>query len=234
MHESAEGVVLSLCDGLGAALEAWRDMPCDIVSAASEIDPNCIAVTAHRHKAAAQLVDMRAIEASVLRKLLGGPSCDFFLLAAGTPRKQLSRLASDKSGLEKRDSSLFLEFVRIKGLLKDIARDMSVRFFFLETVVPANIKDLKDMEVALDAAAVEVDSAQMGWHRRPRIWFANFALPRCLHKFLDTRGQQTTLAIPAAPRRLEKQTMDAKCCQNGRYNNGEKVVFCSKRNKQTE
>ena len=69
-------------------------------------------------------------------------------------------------------------------------------------MVPTNIKDLKDMEVALDVAAVEVDSAQMGWHRRPRIWFANFALPRCLHKFLDTKGQQTTLAIPAAARRL--------------------------------
>ena len=153
-------------------------MPCDIVSAASEIDPNCIAVTAHRHQAAAQLVDTRAIEASVLRKLLGGASFDFFLLAAGTPRKQLSRFASNKSGLERRDSSLFLEFVRIKGLLKDIARDMSVRFFFLlENVVPTKIKDLKGMEVALDVAAVEVDSAQMGWHRRPRVWFANFALP---------------------------------------------------------
>ena len=93
--------------------------------------------------------------------------------------------------------------MRIKGLLKDITRDMSVRFFFLlENVVPTNIKDLKDMEVSLDVAAAEVDSAQMGWHRRPRIWFANFALPRFLHKFLDTRGQQTTLAIPAAARRL--------------------------------
>ena len=110
-------------------------MPCDIVSAASENDPK------HRHKAAAQLVDMKAIETSVLRKLLGGASFDFFLLAAGTSRKQLSRLASDKSGLEQRDSSLFLEFVRIKGLLKDIARDMSVRFFFLlENVVPTKTK----------------------------------------------------------------------------------------------
>ena len=201
--KALRGFVLSLCDGLGAALEAWRDMPCDIVSAASENDPHCIAVTAHRHQAATQLVDMRAIEASVLRKLLGSASFDFFLLAAGTPHMQLSRLASDKSGLEGRDSSLFWEFVRIKGLLKDIARDMSVRFFFLlENVVPTNVKDLKDMEVALDVAAVEVDSAQMGWHRRPRVWFANFALPRCLHKFLDTRGKQTTLAIPAAARRL--------------------------------
>ena len=178
-------------------------MPCNIVSAASENDPHCIAVTAHRHQAATQLVDMRTIEASVLRKLLGSASFDFFLLAAGTPHMQLSRLASDKSGLEGRDSSLFWEFVRIKGLLKDIARDMSVRFFFLlENVVPTNVKDLKDMEVALDVAAVEVDSAQMGWHRRPRVWFANFGQPRCQHKFLDTRGKQTTLAIPAAARRL--------------------------------
>ena len=90
--------------------------------------------------------------------------------------------------------------MRIKELLKDIARDVSVRFFFLENGVPTNIKDLKDMEVALDVAAVKADPAQMGWNRRPRIWF-EFCLVPMSAQVLG-QGASKRLAILAAARRL--------------------------------
>ena len=88
-----------------------------------------------RSVAAMQLGDMK-IEASVLRKLLDGTS--FCSLLPGR-------------ALKGQNSSFFWKFAHIKSPSEDIARHMSIRLFFLlENVVPTDIKDLKDMEVALD------------------------------------------------------------------------------------
>ena len=68
-------------------------------------------------------------------------------------------------------------------------------------MVPTNIKDLKDMEVALDVAAVGRLSPDELAQASENLVCEFCAAPMSTQVF-ERKGQQTTLAIPAAARRL--------------------------------
>ena len=194
---------ISICDGIATSFLAWRDLPVHQVHVTSEVSEDALAVSAHRAPDALQLGDLRNITKSVLRKLFKDYNPDFVFISGGTPCKQLSRLAGNQEGFDGPDSALFWEFRRIVADATQECYALKLCCFFLFENVKMAEEYLQQAEAALGHAAVHINAAMLGHHKRPRIWICNWPVAGAFEKWMQPSADgRKELWVPFSARRM--------------------------------
>ena len=150
--------VLSLFDGCAGARQALDNLDVDCKYYASELDKYAIEVALKNYPDIVQLGDVTKLNESNLPK-------DVDLMIAGFPCQSLSVAKRQKeSGLEKGQSTLFWECVRVLNLVKP-------KYFILENVASMKNSDRDRISEVLGVEPVMINSALLTAQSRKRYYW---------------------------------------------------------------
>ena len=126
-------LVFSYCDGIGAIWVALASTEFDVTGLSFETDQLCVEVLKHRFPSLQHCGSIEGVSAQWLEDCIKAHNPSVVLLAGGTPCKQFSFLARNRSGLKGKDSKLFFAFLQS---LKDLqtlqaSATYSFKLFFL-------------------------------------------------------------------------------------------------------
>jgi DNA (cytosine-5)-methyltransferase 3A len=152
--------ILSLFDGISCAQLALKRAGIPIsLYLASELDKYAIAITKKNFPKTVQIGDVRKINCATLPKI--------DLLIGGSPCTSLSCAARQKeSGLEKGESTLFWQYVRI-------LRECSPQWFMLENVASMKKPDRDRISEVLSIQPIMINSALVSAQNRKRLYWTN-------------------------------------------------------------
>ena len=132
---------------------------------ASEIDKNAITITSKHFPETVHLGDITELTPVKLKQLNLIGNVDIYI--GGSPCTSLSCAASQKeSGLEKGQSILFWEYVRILNIVKP-------KFFILENVASMKKADKETITKVLGVEPVLINSALVSAQSRKRLYWTN-------------------------------------------------------------
>lgn len=155
------GRVLSLFDGISVAKEAIKGLGFDMEYHASEIDPNCLKVSADRHP---DIVQLGPVEG-----LRGKHYQGFDLLIGGSPCQNLSTSSGGlniRTGIGGAKSKLFWDYLRIK-------REMKPRNFLFENVGTMGKETAEIITDLLEVPYVKINSREYTGQNRVRYYWTN-------------------------------------------------------------
>jgi site-specific DNA-cytosine methylase len=155
--------VLSLFDGCGMCYQALKDSEIEVSNYyASEIDKFAIKVALKNHPDIVQIGDITSLSDKKLASL-----GDIDLICAGFPCTSLSIAARQKeSGLEKGQSTLFYEALRILNTVKP-------KYFLIENVASMKHSDRDKITEALGVEPIMINSALLTAQSRKRYYWTN-------------------------------------------------------------
>ena len=158
-------IVLSLFDGISGARTALDKLNIPIKYYASEVDKNAIDISRYHYPDIIQLGDVTKIT----RDMIDG---EVSLIIGGSPCTSLSAIAGQKeSGLEKGESILFWEYLRVLRLFKP-------KYFLLENVAsmkPADKEKITKVvnEIYSDSYCIKINSSILTAQSRNRLYWTN-------------------------------------------------------------
>lgn len=155
--------VLSLFDGCGMCYQALKDSKIEVSNYyASEIDRFAIKIALKNHPDIVQMGDITSLNDEKLASL-----GNIDLLCAGFPCTSLSIAARQKeSGLEKGQSTLFYEALRVLNTVKP-------KYFLIENVASMKHSDRDKITEALGVKPVMINSALLTAQSRKRYYWTN-------------------------------------------------------------
>lgn len=155
--------VLSLFDGCGMCYQALKDLGVEVSEYyASEIDTHAMKISTKNHPDIIQLGDITLLDDDRLKSL-----GDIDLICAGTPCTSLSIAARQKeSGLEKGQSTLFYEALRILNQVKP-------KYFLVENVASMKNSDRDKISEELGVQPIMINSALLTAQSRKRYYWTN-------------------------------------------------------------
>ena len=155
--------VLSLFDGCGMCYQALKDSEIEVSNYyASEIDKFAIKVALKNHPDIVQIGDITSLSDKKLASL-----GDIDVICAGFPCTSLSIAARQKeSGLEKGQSTLFYEALRILNTVKP-------KYFLIENVASMKHSDRDKITEALGVEPIMINSALLTAQSRKRYYWTN-------------------------------------------------------------
>jgi site-specific DNA-cytosine methylase len=155
--------VLSLFDGCGMCYQALKDSEIEVSNYyASEIDQFAIKIAFKNHPDIVELGDITLLDDDKLASL-----GDIDLLCAGFPCTSLSIAARQKeSGLEKGQSTLFYEALRVINTVKP-------KYFLVENVASMKNTDRDKISEALGVEPIMINSALLTAQSRKRYYWTN-------------------------------------------------------------
>ena len=158
--------VLSVFDGISVAQLALTKAGITYEKYyASEIDKNAVSVTMKHFPETIQLGDIKKLTEFRLNKLGLVGNVDLYI--GGSPCTSLSCAAGQKeSGLEKGQSVLFWEYVRILTTVKP-------KFFILENVASMKKADKDTITKILGVEPILINSALVSAQSRKRLYWTN-------------------------------------------------------------
>lgn len=149
------GNVLSLFDGLGGSRLALQSLGVECNYYASEVDEHCVKLTTERFPDIIHLGDVRNVS-----KL-----DNVHLLVGGSPCQDLSRMNTERAGLEGKKSSLFWEYVRLFNECKP-------EYFLLENVfMQKKNRDIISKELGVEPLLI--NSSLFTAQNRSRYYWTN-------------------------------------------------------------
>jgi DNA (cytosine-5)-methyltransferase 3A len=161
--------ILSLFDGCSCGRVALERVGISVEAYyASEIDKHAEAISRKNYPDIIRLGDIKDITQP--------PKCD--LVIGGSPCTSLSIAARQKeSGLEKGESTLFWEFIRVLKLMKP-------EHFLFENVASMKKTDRDKISEILGVEPVMINSALVSAQQRKRLYWANFPITQPCDKGL--------------------------------------------------
>lgn len=189
--------VLSLFDGIAAVMCALSRLPCAVIGfAASEIDKDCRRLVRRRWPGVIELGSVTTIDGKVIDALVQslGYKVDLVLIPAGSPCQDLSSLLSGGQGLQGKRSKLFYEIPRIVDLCKE--RFSCVVHFFVENVFSMTEASRKEFSAVLGVEPVLVEASYFTWCRRPRLFWASWAIVAFEGENLIDKGDYQQWTFP--------------------------------------
>jgi len=155
--------VLSLFDGCGMCYQALKDSEIEVSDYyASEIDQFAIKIALKNHPDIVQMGNITLLDDDKLASL-----GDIDLLCAGFPCTSLSIAARQKeSGLEKGQSTLFYEALRVINTVKP-------KYFLIENVASMKNTDRDKISEALGVEPIMINSALLTAQSRKRYYWTN-------------------------------------------------------------
>lgn len=169
--------VLSLFDGVAAIMCALMKLPCQVVGfAASEIDPRCKRVVRKRWPGVIELGKVEPIDAKVIESLATSLwyHVDVFLISAGSPCQDLTRLLANRQGLQGTRSKLFFEIPRIVELCR--ARFPGRVHSLVENVESMTDENKATFNEVLSVKATLIHAHDLTWVRRPRLYWHSWTI----------------------------------------------------------
>ena len=153
--------VLSAFDGIAAARQALQQLAIPVQYFASEIDPDCLRVTAEHFPDVNQLGDITRLDPTRFDTL------PVDILIGGSPCQNLTKAnAGDTSGFSGEKSRLFFEFVRLKEHLKP-------KWWLFENVASMSPENRRIASRYLGAEPLLLDSARVSAQSRKRLYWTN-------------------------------------------------------------
>ena len=155
--------VLSLFDGCGMCYQALKEAGIQVSKYyASEVDKFAIQIANKNHPDIIQLGDITLLDEAKLLEL-----GEIDLICAGFPCTSLSIAARQKeSGLEKGQSTLFYEALRVLNTVKP-------KYFLIENVASMKHSDRDKITEALGVEPIMINSALVTAQSRKRYYWTN-------------------------------------------------------------
>lgn len=182
--------VLSLFDGVAAAMVALARLDCQVVGfAASEIDKECKRLVRKRWPGVIELGKVESIQEKTITDLLNGLGyeVDCLLIVAGSPCQDLTALLANRMGLHGSRSRLFYEIPRIHRLCKN--RFPGMVALMVENVFSMTEDSRDEFTRILGVQPVLVLASDVSWVRRPRLYWISWELsPQGEERLLDKGG----------------------------------------------
>ena len=167
--------VLSLFDGIGAAMVALSTLPCRIVGfAASEIDKECKRLVRRRWPGVLELGGVQSVDEKVVGSILMslGFDVDIILIIAGSPCQDLTALLAGRQGLQGSRSRLFFEIPRIIKLCQQLFGPKV--WFMVENVDSMTLDSKKEFSTVLGVQPVLIQAHALTPVRRPRLYWCSW------------------------------------------------------------
>ena len=153
--------VLSVFDGISAARQVLQQLAIPVHYFASEVDKDCLHVSATHFPDVEQIGDVTKIDPSRFNQL------PVDLLIGGSPCQNLTKAnAGDTSGFSGEKSRLFFEFVRLKEHLKP-------KWWLLENVASMSPDNRRIASQYLGVEPLLLDSARVSAQSRKRLYWTN-------------------------------------------------------------
>ena len=164
--------LVSLCDGLGAAMVAVSQKTSRLQGFLCEKKDHLRDFTAKKWPQFDSCARIEQVDVEDLAKRIAAVAPDIVLLVAGTPCQPLSGLATDPKGFEDERTAPILHFVRIRDGLNKILADTGVEFkWMLEEVASMSEPHREQLSAVLGCSPVLFHSADFGHIHRPRLYW---------------------------------------------------------------
>lgn len=161
LYKMTKLTVLSVFDGISAARQVLQHLAIPVHYFASEVDKDCLHVSATHFPDVEQLGDVTKLDPGVF----GG--CPVDLLIGGSPCQNLTKAnAGDTSGFSGEKSRLFFEFVRLKEYLQP-------KWWLLENVASMSPDNRRIATQYLGVPPLLLDSASVSPQNRKRLYWTN-------------------------------------------------------------
>eukprot|EP00438_Fugacium_kawagutii_P014457 Skav223504 [mRNA] locus=scaffold1160:147994:152414:- [translate_table: standard] len=187
-------ILLSFFDGIGAARVAMEPIlkrhDLEIHYIAWEYDQVCCNITKKHYPEVIHRGDKDSPEkvAELINSI--DPSGECSLVAtAGPPCPDFSRIKGDQgAGKEGPEGQKFGQWIQWMRRLQPLLRQRHL-LRLVENVIPHRKQDIRYFEEALEAKAVQVDSAMFGLVSRPRMWWSDLPLDTDSNEVLDFKAK---------------------------------------------
>ncbi|CAK0814337.1 unnamed protein product, partial [Prorocentrum cordatum] len=193
-------LLIGLFDGIGGLAVAFSRLPVRIAAyVAAETDAKARRVVRLRWPGVIDWGDVTCVGSETVRDLFEafGGLVDLVVVAAGSPRQDLSRLNVGGRGLSGRKSSLFHEVPRVLALLAAVFRDRLV--WFVENVASMSDVNVELISEALQVRPTLVCSSVFVPCRRPRLFWTSWGVTASAPLRLADRGVYDELVGPGVP-----------------------------------
>ena len=164
--------VISVCDGIGAALVAASRKTTRIRGHVCEEKPNLRRFTRDKWPLCTSSARIEDLTAADLFPLIMAADPDLVILIGGPPCQPYSGLATDPKGLSDPRAAPLRHFVRLREELREALVGTGIQFFWLlEEVASMSAAHRAELTQLIGAEPVLLHAADFGYMHRPRIYF---------------------------------------------------------------